>query len=162
MNDQVIQFGSGQVQGDTFEFFGTTDLWHDWNRPHRKIDGTDPGEDARYSDGRSHAARIGRPHFNVFLAAVPRTRRGIRYAPAVSDDDLLPLDDPEVYRALGDMLIAITEAEKLLGRVHTLAVGIGAYGMLEHLDSELFWKVRAAGDHLRDILDVERVHGGYT
>jgi hypothetical protein len=34
--------------------------------------------------------------------------------------------------------------------------------MLEHLDSELFWKVRAAGDHLRDILDVERVHGGYT
>lgn len=44
MNDQVIQFGSGQVQGDTFEFFGTTDLWHDWNRPHRNNDGTDPGK----------------------------------------------------------------------------------------------------------------------
>ena len=44
VNDQVIQFGSGQVQGDTFEFFGTTDLWHDWNRPHRNIDGTDPGK----------------------------------------------------------------------------------------------------------------------
>jgi hypothetical protein len=34
--------------------------------------------------------------------------------------------------------------------------------VIEHLDSELFWKVRVAGDHLRELLDVDRVRGlGY-
>jgi hypothetical protein len=80
----------------------------------------------------------------------------------VPDDDLLPVDDPEVYRQIGEMLVLLNEAEALLARVHTIAVDRGALSVIEHLDSELFWKVRVAGDHLRELLDVDRVRGlGY-
>ena len=80
----------------------------------------------------------------------------------VPDDELLPVDDPEVYRQIGEMLVSLNEAEKSLARVHSIAVSLGALSVIEHLDSDLFWKVRVAGDHLRELLDVDRVRGlGY-
>ena len=66
------------------------------------------------------------------------------------DDELLPVDDPEVYRQIGEMLVSLNEAEKSLARVHSIAVSLGALSVIEHLDSDLFWKVRVAGDHLRE------------
>jgi hypothetical protein len=80
----------------------------------------------------------------------------------VPDNELLPVDDPEVYRQIGEMLVSLNEAEKSLARVHSIAVSLGALSVIEHLDSDLFWKVRVAGDHLRELLDVDRVRGlGY-
>ncbi len=73
---------------------------------------------------------------------------------------MLPVDDVEVYRQIGEMLVSLNEAEAALARVHGIAVRLGAFSVIEHLDSDLFWKVRVAGDYLRDLLDVERVHGG--
>lgn len=77
------------------------------------------------------------------------------------EDKLLPVDDIEIYRSIGDMLVALNEAEQALTRVHGIAVTLGAFSVLEHLDSDLFWKVRVAGDHLRELLDADRVRGGY-
>lgn len=93
------------------------------------------------------------------------SRRNVRvggpscYRVGVADDDLLPVDDPEVYRQIGEMLVSLSDAEEALARVHAIAVRLGAMSVIEHLDSELFWKVRVAGDHLRDLLDIERVRG---
>jgi hypothetical protein len=58
------------------------------------------------------------------------------------------------------MLIDLNEAERLLTRVHKQAIALGDDDIVQHLDSELFWKLRAAGDELRDHFDLERVHGG--
>jgi hypothetical protein len=59
------------------------------------------------------------------------------------------------------MLVDLNEAERLLHAVHARAVALGDYEMLEFLDSELFWKLRGAGNRLREHFDLERVHGGH-
>ncbi len=71
-----------------------------------------------------------------------------------------PIDDIGHLQALGQMLIDLNEAERLLTRVHKQAIALGDDDIVQHLDSELFWKLRAAGDELRDHFDLERVHGG--
>ena len=38
---------------------------------------------------------------------------------------------------------------------------LGEDDVVHVLDGELFWKLRAAGDQLRDTFDMERVHGGH-
>ena len=63
-------------------------------------------------------------------------------------------------RALGQMLVDLNAAERLLTEVHRRAVAHGEEDVLCYLDSELFWKLRAAGDVLREHFDMERVHGG--
>ena len=63
-------------------------------------------------------------------------------------------------RTLGAMLVDLSEAERLLHTVHAHAVGLGDYELLEFLDSEFFWKLRGAGDRLREHFDLEREHGG--
>ena len=73
-----------------------------------------------------------------------------------------PIDDEEQLRQVGEMLVDIMEAERLLTRIHRTAVSLGDHDIVEHLDSEFFWKLRSAGDHLRDHFDLERVHGGHT
>ena len=75
--------------------------------------------------------------------------------------DRTPIDDVEQLRRLGEMLVALNEAERLLTRVHRLAVELGEDEVVHALDGELFWKLRAAGDQLRDTFDLERVHGGH-
>jgi hypothetical protein len=65
----------------------------------------------------------------------------------------------EHLRALGDMLIDLNEAERLLARVHSRAVALSDDDVSQCLDSELFWKLRTAGDLLREHFDMERVHG---
>jgi hypothetical protein len=72
-----------------------------------------------------------------------------------------PIDDVEQLRRLGEMLVDLNEAERLLTRVHRLAVELGEDDVVHVLDGELFWKLRAAGDQLRDTFDMERVHGGH-
>jgi hypothetical protein len=72
-----------------------------------------------------------------------------------------PIDDEEQLRHLGEMLVDLNEAERLLTRVHRLAVQLGEDELVHTLDGELFWKLRAAGDRLRDTFDLERVHGGH-
>jgi hypothetical protein len=72
-----------------------------------------------------------------------------------------PIDDEEQLRRLGEMLVALNEAERLLTRVHRLAVELGEDELVHVLDGELFWKLRAAGDQLRETFDMERVHGGH-
>jgi hypothetical protein len=71
-----------------------------------------------------------------------------------------PIDDIGHLQALGQMLIDLNEAERLLTRIHKQAIALGDDNIVQHLDSELFWKLRAAGDELRDHFDLERVHGG--
>ena len=63
-------------------------------------------------------------------------------------------------RALGQMLVDLNEAERLLTSVHKQAIATGEDDLLRYLDSEVFWKLRAAGDVLREHFDMERVHGG--
>ena len=63
-------------------------------------------------------------------------------------------------RALGQMLVDLNDAERLLTRIHRAAIDHGEDDVLRYLDSELFWKLRAAGDVLREHFDMERVHGG--
>jgi len=58
------------------------------------------------------------------------------------------------------MLVDLNEAERLLARVHGQAVALGDDDVAQCLDSELFWKLRTAGDALREHFDLERVHGG--
>ncbi len=70
------------------------------------------------------------------------------------------IDTEDELRALGDMLIDLNEAERLLTAVHRRAIAVGEDEVLRHLDSELFWKLGAAGDLLREHFDMERVHGG--
>ena len=61
-----------------------------------------------------------------------------------------------------EAFLSLCGEEKSLARVHSIAVSLGALSVIEHLDSDLFWKVRIAGDHLRELLDVDRVRGlGY-
>jgi hypothetical protein len=71
-----------------------------------------------------------------------------------------PIDDEAHLRTLGDMLLDLHEAERLLQAVHRRAIALGDDDVIEFLDSELFWKLRGAGDHLREHFDLERVHGG--
>jgi hypothetical protein len=71
-----------------------------------------------------------------------------------------PIDDEAQLRLLGEMLVDFNEAERLLGRVHRLALTLGDDEIIGFLDSEFFWKLRSAGDHLREHFDLERVHGG--
>jgi hypothetical protein len=71
-----------------------------------------------------------------------------------------PIDDIGHLQALGQMLVDLNEAERLLTRIHKQAIALGDDDIVQHLDSELFWKLRAAGDELRDHFDLERVHGG--
>jgi hypothetical protein len=70
------------------------------------------------------------------------------------------IDTEDELRALGDMLIDLNEAERLLTAVHQRAIATGEDEIVRYLDSELFWKLRAAGDLLREHFDMERVHGG--
>jgi hypothetical protein len=79
----------------------------------------------------------------------------------MANPDRTPIDDVEQLRRLGEMLVALNEAERLLTRVHRLAVELGEDEVVHALDGELFWKLRAAGDQLRDTFDMERVHGGH-
>jgi hypothetical protein len=72
-----------------------------------------------------------------------------------------PVDDEEQLRQLGEMLVDLNEAERLLTRVHRLAVALGEDEVVHALDGELFWKLRAAGDRLRGTFDLERVYGGH-
>lgn len=68
--------------------------------------------------------------------------------------------DEEELRSLGQMLVDLNEAERLLAAVHRQALTLGDDDIIRFLDSEVFWKLRAAGDHLREHFDMERVHGG--
>ena len=70
------------------------------------------------------------------------------------------IDTEEQLRALGQMLIDLNEAERLLTSIHKQAIANGEDDVLRYLDSEVFWKLRAAGDVLREHFDMERVHGG--
>jgi len=70
------------------------------------------------------------------------------------------IDDEDELRAIGQMLLDLNEAERLLTRVHRQAVDLGDDDLVHLLDGELFWKLRAAGDQLREHFDMERVHGG--
>ena len=71
------------------------------------------------------------------------------------------IDDERHLRALGEMLVDLNDAERLLTRVHRRAIALGDMEIAQHLDSELFWKLREAGDQLREHFDMERVHGGH-
>jgi hypothetical protein len=71
-----------------------------------------------------------------------------------------PIDSEEELRQVGEMLVDLNEAERLLTAIHRRAIALGDDDIIRFLDSELFWKVRSAGDHLRDVFDMERVHGG--
>lgn len=64
-------------------------------------------------------------------------------------------------RALGEMLLNLNEADRLLTLVHKQAIALGDDDIIHWLDSELFWKLRAAGDQLREHFDMDRVHGGH-
>ena len=159
MADEVVEFLARKVEGDAFGRFGASGLLHGVKR----------------SDGSARKARQ-RPRSRQDTAwSVPQSsgtaawceqrtegwRRRLLLSD-VPDDNLLPVDDLEVYRQIGEMLVSLNEAEKSLARVHAIAVNLGALSVIEHLDSDLFWKVRVAGDHLRDLLDVDRVRGlGY-
>ena len=79
----------------------------------------------------------------------------------MTDSSRPPVRDQEHLRALGDMLVDLNEAERLLTRVHGRAVALGDDDVAQCLDSELFWKLRTAGDLLREHFDLERVHGGH-
>ena len=81
-------------------------------------------------------------------------------AQASGEDRPAGLDEAQL-RTLGGMLVDLSEAERLLHAVHARAVGLGDYDLLEFLDSEFFWKLRGAGDRLREHFDLERVHGGH-
>ena len=71
------------------------------------------------------------------------------------------IDTEDQVRALGQMLIDLNEAERLLTSIHKQAIASGEDDVLRYLDSEVFWKLRAAGDVLREHFDMERVHGGH-
>ena len=58
------------------------------------------------------------------------------------------------------MLVDLNDAERLLTAIHRAAIAHGEDDVLRYLDSELFWKLRAAGDVLREHFDMERVRGG--
>jgi hypothetical protein len=79
---------------------------------------------------------------------------------AMSDLRRPPIHSVEHLRALGEMLVDLNEAERLLSRVHRQAVALSDDEIAQALDSELFWKLRTAGDLLREHFDMERVHGG--
>ncbi|HEX2035000.1 MAG TPA: hypothetical protein VHS99_12515 [Chloroflexota bacterium] len=70
------------------------------------------------------------------------------------------IDDAEELRLVGQMLVDLQEAERLLIAVHRSAISLGDDDIIHLLDSELFWKLRAAGDQLREHFDLERIHGG--
>ena len=70
------------------------------------------------------------------------------------------IDSEEELRTLGQMLVDLNEAERLLTSIHHQALNLGDEDIIHFLDSELFWKLRAAGDQLRQHFDMERVHGG--
>lgn len=71
-----------------------------------------------------------------------------------------PIESEAELRALGQMLVDLNAAERLLTSIHRQAIASGEEEVLHYLDSELFWKLRAAGDVLREHFDMERVHGG--
>ena len=71
-----------------------------------------------------------------------------------------PVHDEAELRLLGEMLVDLNEAERLLTRIHQRAIALGDDDIVHFLDSELFWKLRSAGDQLREHFDLERVHGG--
>ncbi|HXI15949.1 MAG TPA: hypothetical protein VNM48_06225 [Chloroflexota bacterium] len=70
------------------------------------------------------------------------------------------IDSEDELRALGQMLVDLNQAERLLTSIHHKALILGDEDIIHFLDSELFWKLRAAGDQLRQHFDMERVHGG--
>ena len=70
-----------------------------------------------------------------------------------------PLNE-EQLRLLGQMLVDLNEAERLLTLIHQRAIALGDDDIIHFLDSEFFWKLRAAGDQLREHFDMERVYGG--
>jgi hypothetical protein len=92
---------------------------------------------------------------------VSTRRRRLRLANTMSESSRRPIDDPEELRALGEMLVDLNEADRLLTRIHKQAIALGDDDIVHLLDSELFWKLRAAGDHLREHFDMERSHGGH-
>ena len=71
-----------------------------------------------------------------------------------------PVHDEAELRLLGEMLVDLNEAERLLTRIHQRAIALGDDDIVHFLDLELFWKLRCAGDQLIEHLDLERVHGG--
>ena len=70
------------------------------------------------------------------------------------------IDSEDELRALGQMLVDLNQAERLLTSINHKALILGDEAIIHFLDSELFWKLRAAGDQLRQHFDMERVHGG--
>lgn len=79
----------------------------------------------------------------------------------MSDRRNRPINSEDELRTLGQMLIDLNEAERLLTAVHRRAIEVGDEEVMHFLDSEMFWKLRAAGDLLRQHFDMERVHGGH-
>lgn len=78
----------------------------------------------------------------------------------MADEPRRPINDPEELRLLGEMLVDLNEADRLLTRVYKRAIALGDDDITQVLDSEFFWKLRSAGDQLREHFDMERVHGG--
>jgi hypothetical protein len=72
-----------------------------------------------------------------------------------------PIEDEEHLRRLGQMLVDLNEAERLLTRIQRQAVDLGDDDLVQLLDGELFWKLREVGDQLREHFDLQRVHGGH-
>ncbi len=71
-----------------------------------------------------------------------------------------PINDEAELQIVSQMLADLNEAERLLSHVHRRAVALGDMDLIHVLDSELFWKLRAAGDYLREHFDLERIYGG--
>ena len=56
-----------------------------------------------------------------------------------------PIDDEEHLRRLGQMLVDLNEAERLLTRIQRQAIDLGDDDLVHLLDGELFWKLREVG-----------------
>lgn len=78
----------------------------------------------------------------------------------MSEGKRRPIDSEAELQIVGQMLADLNEAERLLSLVHRRAVALGDLDLVHVLDSELFWKLRAAGDYLREHFDLERIYGG--
>lgn len=62
-------------------------------------------------------------------------------------------------QTMAAMLAELEEAERLLISMHTKAVELGDDEIIEYLDSELFWKLQAAGNQLRERFGMGQIYG---
>ena len=69
------------------------------------------------------------------------------------------MDTGQHAEAVAAMLADLEEAERLLTALHGKAMELGDDEIIEFLDSELFWKLQAAGNHLRERFGVEQIYG---